>query len=140
MVDPIRRDLDISEEADEPADGRPDFVVFYTFLGIPLGRLADTRSRHAAIIAIGIAFWSVMTAGCGLANTFLQLAVMRMGVGVGEACLSPSAYSLISDYFRPERRSTAISVYSMGIYIGAGMAFILGGLVIKSTSGQESFS
>jgi MFS family permease len=79
-----------------------------------------------------------MTAGCGLARTFWQLAVMRMGVGVGEASLSPSAYSLISDYFRPERRSTAMSVYSMGIYIGSGLAFILGGFVMQLGSGQES--
>ena len=99
--------------------------MFYTFLGIPLGRLADTRSC-CAIIAVGIACWSVMTAGCGLARTFWQLALMCMGVGVGEASLSPSAYSLLSDYFRPERRSTAMSVYSMGIYIGSGLAFILG--------------
>ena len=137
MVDPIRRDLDISEKQMSLLMGA-SFAVFYTLLGIPLGRLADTRSRRA-IIAVGIAVWSVMTAGCGLANTFWQLATMRMGVGVGEASLSPSAYSLIADYFRPERRSTAISVYSMGIYIGAGMAFILGGLVINSTSSQESF-
>src|SRR5262249_52522923 len=92
-----------------------------------------------ALIATGIAFWSVMTAGCGLATRFWQLALLRMGVGVGEASLSPSAYSLISDYFPPEQRSTAISVYSMGIYIGSGLSFILGGLVITTTSSQESF-
>ena len=76
-----------------------------------------------------------MTAGCGLARTFWQLAVMRMGVGVGEASLSPSAYSLISDYFRPERRSTAMSVYSMGIYIGSGLAFLLGGSIMQLAAG-----
>jgi MFS family permease len=137
MVEPIRRDLDISEKQMSLLMGA-SFAVFYTFLGIPLGRLADTRSRRV-IVAVGTAVWSVMTAGCGLANTFWQLALMRMGVGVGEASLSPSAYSLIADYFRPERRSTAISVYSMGIYIGSGMAFVLGGLVIRSTSSQGSF-
>ncbi len=138
MVDPIRRDLGISEKQMSLLMGA-SFAVFYTFLGIPLGRLADTRSRRA-IIAVGIACWSVMTAGCGLAKSFGQLALMRMGVGVGEASLSPSAYSLISDYFRPERRSTAMSVYSMGIYVGSGLASILGGLVIKSASEvKESF-
>ena len=65
---------------------------------------------------------------------------MRMGVGVGEASLSPAAYSLISDYFPPHRRSTAISVYSMGIYIGSGLAFILGGMVIQFASGSENFT
>jgi len=62
-----------------------------------------------------------------------------MGVGVGEASLSPAAYSLIADYFRPEHRATAFSVYSMGIYVGSGLAFILGGLVVKFASGREQF-
>ena len=136
MVGPIQKDLGIDDIQMSLLMGL-SFAVFYTFFGIPLGRLADTRSRRV-IISVGIAVWSIMTAGCGLARTFWQLAVMRMGVGVGEASLSPSAYSLISDYFRPERRSTAMSVYSMGIYIGAGLAFILGGSVMELVSGQES--
>ena len=113
------------------------FAVFYTFFGIPLGRMADTRSRRM-IVSVGIAFWSVMTVGCGLVNRFWQLAVMRMGVGVGEAALSPAAYSLIADYFPPQRRSTAMSVYSMGIYIGAGLAYVLGGFVAQFAAGQDS--
>ena len=136
MVGPIQKDLGIDDIQMSLLMGL-SFAVFYTLFGIPLGRLADTRSRRA-IISVGIALWSIMTAGCGLARTFWQLAVMRMGVGVGEASLSPSAYSLISDYFRPERRSTAMSVYSMGIYIGSGLAFILGGFVMQLVSGQES--
>ena len=136
MAIPIQHDLGIGEKQMSLLMGA-SFAVFYTLFGIPLGRLADTRSRRA-IISVGIAVWSVMTAGCGLARTFWQLAVMRMGVGVGEASLSPSAYSLISDYFRPERRSTAMSVYSMGIYIGSGLAFILGGFITLLVSGRES--
>ena len=137
MVGPIQHDLGIDDKQMSLLMGF-SFAVFYTLFGIPLGRLADTRSRRV-IISVGIAVWSVMTAGCGLARTFWQLAVMRMGVGVGEASLSPSAYSLISDYFRPERRSTAMSVYSMGIYIGSGLAFILGGFDHRvRVSGQES--
>jgi MFS family permease len=136
MVGPIQKDLGIGDLQMSLLMG-PSFAVFYTLFGIPLGRLADTRSRRA-IISTGIAVWSVMTAGCGLARTFWQLAVMRMGVGVGEASLSPSAYSLISDYFRPEGRSTAMSVYSMGIYIGSGLAFILGGSIMQLASGTES--
>jgi MFS family permease len=136
MVGPIQKDLGIGEKQMSLLMGA-SFAIFYTFFGIPLGRLADTRSRRA-IIAIGIALWSVMTAGCGLAGTFWQLAIMRMGVGIGEASLSPSAYSLISDYFRPQLRSTAMSVYSMGIYIGSGLAFILGGLVVQLAAGTES--
>jgi len=136
MVGPIQQDLRISDKQMSLLMGA-SFAVFYTFFGIPLGRLADTRSRRA-LVAVGIAGWSVMTAGCGLARSFWQLAAFRMGVGVGEATLSPSAYSLISDYFPPERRSTAISVYSMAIYVGSGLAFILGGSVTQLAAGQQS--
>ncbi|HTI50156.1 MAG TPA: MFS transporter [Planctomycetaceae bacterium] len=137
LVGPIRKDLGIGDKEMGLLMGAT-FAVFYTLFGIPLGRLADTRSRRG-LIAIGIAFWSLMTAGCGITKKFWELALMRMGVGVGEATLSPSAYSLIADYFRPERRATAMSVYSMGIYVGSGMAFILGGMVVGFASGQESF-
>jgi MFS family permease len=137
MVDPIRQDLGIGEIGMSLLMGA-SFAVFYSFFGIPLGRLADTRSRRL-LISVGVGVWSVMTAGSGLTRTFWQLALMRMGVGVGEASLSPAAYSIISDYFRPQLRSTAISVYSMGIYIGAGLAFILGGLVVEFAKGHESF-
>jgi MFS family permease len=137
LVGPIQRDLGISEKKMSLLMGA-SFAVFYTFFGIPLARLADTRSRRM-LITVGIVCWSLMTAGCGLTRKFWQLAVMRMGVGIGEASLSPSAYSLIADYFRPEHRSTAIGVYSIGIYIGTGLAFILGGMVIGYTSTQESF-
>jgi MFS family permease len=137
LVKPIRTDLRISDTEISLLMGAT-FAVFYTLFGIPLGRLADTRSRRT-IIAAGIGFWSLMTAGCGLARRFWELALMRVGVGVGEAALSPSAYSLIADYFRPERRSTAMSVYSMGIYVGSGLAFILGGMIVRFSAGQESF-
>ena len=137
MVAPIQRDLEITDVQISLLMGF-SFAIFYTLFGIPLGRLADTTSRRA-IISIGIAFWSLMTAGCGLTKRFWDLALMRMGVGVGEATLSPAAYSLIADYFPPHRRSTAMSVYSMGIYIGSGLAFVLGGAVVKFVSAQESF-
>ncbi len=137
LVGPIERDLGISDTQMSLLMGF-SFAVFYTLFGIPLGRLADSRSRRV-IIAVGIAAWSLMTAGCGLARKYWQLALLRMGVGVGEASLSPAAYSLIADYFPPERRATAISVYSMGIYLGSGLAFIVGGLVVKFASGQDQF-
>jgi MFS family permease len=137
LVGPIERDLGISDTQMSLLMGF-SFAVFYTLFGIPLGRLADSRSRRL-IIAVGIAAWSVMTAGCGLARRFWHLALFRMGVGMGEASLSPAAYSLIADYFRPQHRATAIGVYSMGIYVGSGLAFILGGLVVKFTSGRGQF-
>ena len=134
LVGPIRRDLGISDTQMSWLMGT-SFAVFYTFFGIILGRLADSRSRRS-LIALGFIFWSIMTAGCGLARNFTQMLLLRMGVGVGEATLSPSAYSLISDYFPKEKRATAISVYSMGIYIGSGIAFLLGGAVIGYVSTQ----
>lgn len=137
LVEPIKRDFGIDDKQISLLMGL-SFAVFYTLFGIPLGRLADTRSRRA-IISIGIAVWSVMTVACGLTRNFWQLALARMGVGVGEAALSPAAYSLIADYFPPHRRATAMSVYSMGIYIGAGMSFILGGWIAGKVAGQESY-
>jgi MFS family permease len=128
LVKPIRRDLGITDTQMSLLMGF-SFAIFYTFFGIFLGRMADRRSRRS-MISIGFVFWSLMTAGCGLARNFAQMVLFRIGVGVGEAALSPAAYSLISDYFPKERRATAISVYSMGIYIGSGLAFLLGGLVV----------
>ena len=111
------------------------FALFYTVCGIPLGRLADTKSRRG-LIALGVLFWSAATAACGMAKLYWQFLLCRIGVGVGEAALSPAAYSLIADSFPAERRATAISVYSMGVYLGSGIAFLLGGLVIKFASAQ----
>jgi MFS family permease len=137
LIGPIRRDLHISDTQVSVLQGFI-FAVFYTFFGIPLGRLADIRSRRS-LIAAGLALWSFFSAGCGLARNFVQMLFLRMGVGVGEASLSPSAYSLITDYFPKERLATAISFYSMGIYIGSGMAFLLGGVVVRLASVKEAW-
>jgi MFS family permease len=134
LVGPIRRDLGISDTQMSLLMGF-SFAVFYTVMGIPLGRLADSKSRRG-LIAAGVIVWSVMTALCGTAKHYWQFFLYRVGVGVGEAALSPAAYSMIADYFPPEKRATAISVYSMGIYLGAGLAFLLGGLVIQYVSAQ----
>jgi len=137
LVRPIRRDLGITDFQMSLLMGF-SFALFYTLFGIPLGRLADSRSRRT-IMAVGFAVWSVMTAGCGLAKNFVHMLLLRVGVGVGEAALSPAAYSIITDYFPPKRRATAISVYSMGIYIGSGVAFIVGGLVAALASTQQTW-
>ena len=128
LVRPIRRDLAITDFQMSLLMG-PAFALFYTFFGIPLGRLADSKSRRT-IIAVGFVVWSFFTAVCGLARNFWQMMLARVGVGVGEGALSPAAYSIIADYFPPQRRATAISVYSMGIYIGSGVANILGASAI----------
>lgn len=136
LVKPIRSDLGISDTQMSLLMGF-SFAIFYTIMGIPLGRLADRKSRRG-LIAAGIVMWSAMTALCGTARHYWQLLLFRVGVGVGEAALSPAAYSLITDYFPPGKRATAISVYSIGISLGSGIAFLLGGLVIKLVSGQDA--
>ncbi len=134
LVEPIRRDLVISDTQMSLLMGL-SFALFYTVCGIPLGRLADSRSRRG-LVAVGVLFWSAATAACGMAKLYWQFLICRIGVGVGEAALSPAAYSLIADSFPPERRATAISVYSMGVYLGSGLAFLLGGLVIHFAQQQ----
>ncbi|WP_395623319.1 spinster family MFS transporter [Sphingomonas daechungensis] len=107
------------------------FAVFYALFGIPLGRLADSWYR-GRLMAIGLALWSSMTALSGFAQNFSTLAVARVGVGIGEASASPAAFSMIADYFPKERRATALSIYSSGLYIGGGLALPLGGFVLAS--------
>jgi len=137
LVGPVRRDLGISDTQISLLQGLA-FALFYTLLGLPIGRLADRTSRRG-IIAVGIALWSVMTMVCGLARSFWTLFFARMGVGVGEAALSPAAYSIVADYFPPRDLPKAMSVYSMGIFVGAGLAFILGGAVIELASASEDW-
>jgi MFS family permease len=106
------------------------FAVFYAVFGIPLGRLADVWVRKN-LIAIGLAFWSAMTALSGTARSFMVLGTYRIGVGVGEASASPAAFSMLSDYFPPRLRATVLSVYSSGVYIGAGVGLFIGGWVVE---------
>lgn len=127
MVEPIKADLDLSDTQISILHGFA-FVLLYTFAGIPVGRLVD-RSDRRLIVSIGIGFWSIMTAACGLARGFWSLFLCRVGVGVGEATLTPSAYSLISDYFPPESRARALAVYTLGVTIGSGLALIIGGTI-----------
>lgn len=138
LVEPIRADLTITDTQFSLLAGIA-FSLFYTVMGIPLAKLADRGSRRM-IIFVGIVVWSVMTVCCGLANSFWALFAARIGVGVGEAALSPAAYSMISDYFPPRMRARALAVYSMGPYIGAGLALMIGGGVIDMISRAGSLS
>ncbi len=106
--------------------GTTSFVIFYTILGIPFGRIADRGSR-TRLIAAGVVIWSVFSGLTAFAGDFWALFACRVMVGVGEATLGPAAISLLSDYFPPLRRATVTSIYSMGIAIGAGLAALLGG-------------
>lgn len=107
------------------------FALFYTILGIPIARLAERRNR-VNIIAVALVTWSAMTALCGAARTFPQLLLARVGVGVGEAGCSPAAQSLIADYFPPERRATALSIYSLGIPLGSLFGALAGGWLAEA--------
>jgi len=129
LVEPIQQDLALSDTQFSLLAGAA-FSLFYMSMGIPLGWLADRYSRRM-IIAIGVFFWSLMTAITGLADTFAKMFGARMGVAVGEAALSPAAFSLIADSFPPEQRGSAIAVYTMGAYIGAGLALIIGGSAVS---------
>jgi MFS family permease len=116
----------------------PAFVFFYTAAGIPIARLADRTSRRT-VIGVGLALWSTMTVFCGAAKGFGQLALGRFGVGIGEAAGTPPSHSMISDYFPPERRATALSVYATGIYFGTGFGFAGGGLVLEYFDWRTAF-
>ena len=97
VIDPLKADLGVTDTAVSLLSGLA-FALFYSVIGIPMGRLADRRSRRW-IIGLGATFWSIMASMCGLAQTYAQLFLARVGLGVGEATLMPSAFSLISDYF-----------------------------------------
>jgi MFS family permease len=128
MVGPIKRDLALSDTQFSLLAGLA-FALFYTLLGIPIARLADHRSRRG-LIAAGIALWSLATAAGGLARNFAHLFTARVAVGVGEAALSPAAYSMLADLFPHDRLGRAIGIYSSGVFLGIGLSFVIGGVLI----------
>lgn len=132
MVGPIRADLAISDTEISVLHGLA-FAVFYTVLGIPIARIADRANRRNLIVA-GVAFWSLATAACGLTRNFAQLFLARIGVGVGEAALSPAAYSMIADRFPPEQLGRALGVYTLGAVAGIGFALVIGGAVVGAVA------
>src|SRR6478736_3379071 len=107
LIEPIRRDLHVSDTQVSLLGGLA-FSILYTTLGIPIARIADQTHRRN-LMAAGLAFWSLMTAACGLARSFWGLFAARVGVGVGEAALSPAAFSLLADYFPPRKVALAVS-------------------------------
>lgn len=132
LIEPIRADLQISDTQFSLLHGLA-FSIFYALMGLPIARLADTRSRPL-IIAVGIFVWSIATAVCGAARNFWQLFAARMAVGAGEAALSPAAYSMISDSFPRSQLGLALGIYSLGSFIGAGLAYLIGGAAIDWVS------
>jgi len=136
LVEPIQRDLNINDSQLALLHGLA-FVIFYVGLGIPLGYVADRVSRKKLIVA-SIAVWSLTTAACGLTKSFGQLFTARIGVGVGEAGLSPASYSLIGDYFAPGKRSAALGAYTVAMFFGGGLALLIGGLVVQAVGSNPN--
>jgi MFS family permease len=128
LVQPIKAELAISDTAFSLLAGAA-FAIFYCGIGLVIARWADRYSRKW-IVTIGITLWCLMTALSGTARSYLQLFAYRVGVGVGEATLSPSAYSLLAGHFPPQKLALAVGIFSAGVTAGTGLAYLLGGSVI----------
>jgi MFS family permease len=127
LIGPIKEDLELSDFQFSLLQGAA-FAILYSVMALPFGRMADAGNRKF-IMAIGVFGWSIMTISCGLAKNFVELFVMRMGVGVGEAALSPAAYSTITDSFPRQKLTRAMAVYKAGAVVGGGLALVLGGVI-----------
>ncbi len=137
LAEPIKNDLGLNDTQIGLMTGLA-FAIFYTVLGIPIARLAD-RANRVNIISVALVVWSGMTALCGAAQNFGQLLAARIGVGVGEAGCSPPAHSLISDYFPPDKRSSALSIYALGIPIGSIFGLLAGGWIAEFWGWRVAF-
>ncbi|WP_138379475.1 spinster family MFS transporter [Luteithermobacter gelatinilyticus] len=138
LIEPIKADLKLSDTQFSLLHGLA-FSLFYASMGIPMAYLADRFSRPK-VIAIGVLVWSIATVACGITKNFIQMFLARMNVGIGEAALSPAAYSMIADYFPKEKLGRALAVYSIGSFIGGGLALIIGGAVIDMVSSADEIS
>jgi MFS family permease len=137
LVQPIKEDLQVSDTAMGFLGGIA-FAVFYTFLGIPIARMADRGSR-VNVLTVSLVLWSGATALCGLAQNFFHLLVARIGVAVGEAGGSPPSHSMISDMFPPEKRATALAIYALGIPIGTMLGNLGGGWINEAFDWRTAF-
>jgi predicted MFS family arabinose efflux permease len=133
----IKADLQLSD-TDIGVLGGLAFVLLYATMGLPFARLAERRSR-VNLICVALSVWSIMTALCGLAGTFWQLFLARFGVGIGEAGCNPTAQSMIADIYPPERRSTALAAYSLGVPIGTLIGAMLGGWIGQQFGWRYAF-
>jgi MFS family permease len=137
LVPPIKAELHLTD-TELGLLGGTAFAIFYTALGVPIGRLAD-RFNRVWIIAVSLGLWSAFSGASGLVHSFGQLFIARLGVGVGEAGGVAPAYSLISDYFPPARRARALAIYSFGIPIGSASGILFGGLMASSINWRIAF-
>jgi len=128
LVEPIKQDLGLSDTSISFLQGLA-FVIPYVLMSVPVGRLVDSFNRIAVLIG-GVLVWSVATFACGMSGSYAQLLVARMGVGAGEASVTPAAWSLLADYFPAERLARPVSFFLMGPYLGGGLAMIGGAAVL----------
>ena len=137
LAEPIKRDLGLADWQLGMMTGLA-FAIFYTVLGIPIARMAETKNRPY-IIGASVAVWSAFTVLCGFTQNFWQLILMRIGVGVGEAGCTPPAHSLITDYVPKEKRASAIAFYSIGTPLGTLVGMAMGGLVADAYGWRVAF-
>jgi MFS family permease len=136
LVQPIKASLGLSDVQMGLLHG-VTFALVFTITMLPIGWLADNVSR-TKLLGSAVAFWSLMTAACGLPTNFAQMFALRMGVAIGEATVSPTAPSLIADYFPPERRTPPLSLYGMGGGIGIAASLLIGGLIARFLGGSDT--
>ncbi len=137
LMEPIKTDLRLSDSAMGFLGGL-SFALFHAVAGLPIARWADRGSRKM-IISVGIVLWSVATAASGLARNFVHLVLARMATGVGEASNVPAAHSMISDYFPPQRRATALAIFFVGAHAGVALGFLLGGWIAEGLGWRATF-
>ena len=137
LLPPIKAEFNVDDWVLGMLHGT-SFALFYATLGIPIALLGDRFSRRN-LIAAALAIWSGMTALSGLAANIVHLTLARIGVGIGEAGCSPPAHSMLSDYFPPAQRSTAMGIYSLGISFGIMLAYIGGGWVAENIGWRQAF-
>jgi MFS family permease len=137
LMEPIRKEFNFGDTQLGLLSGMA-FAIFYATLGIPIARFADRHNR-VTIIAASLALWSIATALTGRATSFVHLLLARIGVGVGEAGCNPSAYSIISDYFPVKQRATAQSTYSLGVYFGQFLGYVVAGFVAEQYGWRAAF-
>lgn len=137
LAQPIKEDLHLSDVELGLLTGL-SFALLYTVAGIPIARLAERRNR-VRIVAASVAFWSLMTAVCGLSRNFIELLLARVGVGLGEAGGTPASQSILADYFPPERRGAAMAIFSMGIPLGVMFGAIASGHIAQANGWRAAF-
>ena len=137
LQEPIKVDLNLSDTQLGLLTGL-SFAIFYSIMGIPIARFAD-RGNRKKVISAAMAVWSIFTALTGYVQGFFQMLLVRIGVGVGETGSGPAALSIIADYFPLEKRGRAFAIYSMGLYVGLFLSFILAGYLVEAWGWRSTF-